>query len=473
VPESPSAAAAAGRASRPVFETPPVARPRRPRMLLVGVPVFAVFAAFAAIVWLAYQHGADGPAIGEPPLIKAPTTALKLPPDQAAEPEVADQGQVRDLLTDTPPSDRLERLLPSPEEPLTPDVAGRTPGPDKAAGGAPGTPSPAPKETAALDQLPPAPATPPAAQVTPPARPASPPPQAASPPPAQGSSPPAQAAPPAAKTAPAEAALPRAQGAAPAAPASSSPPPSASPAPAATPQIAAKPAGPQRPAPAAAERKTAEGTPPPASQPSPKEAEAALDVLLAEVTQSAKPGPAPANAAPSSASPPTSPPPAVASPPVAPPPVVASPAAPGASTAAANPAPRPSPQPAPANPAPVNPPGDRVAAVPPDRPQPPDAATRAAPTITPAPKGPVGGEGGYRIQLAAVRDQADARRAWDLFVVDLGPVLKGVKPFFERADTGNGVFYRIQVGPFASLQEAESLCDQLKQRNASCFVIRR
>ena len=37
----------------------------------------------------------------------------------------------------------------------------------------------------------------------------------------------------------------------------------------------------------------------------------------------------------------------------------------------------------------------------------------------------------------------------------------------------NGVFYRVQIGPFASLQEAEALCDELKRRNASCFVIRR
>jgi cell division septation protein DedD len=79
----------------------------------------------------------------------------------------------------------------------------------------------------------------------------------------------------------------------------------------------------------------------------------------------------------------------------------------------------------------------------------------------------------YRIQLAAVRDEADARRAWDLFQVDLGSVLSGLEPFIERADTANGVFYRVQIGPFASLQDAEALCDQLKQRNASCFVIRR
>ena len=52
-------------------------------------------------------------------------------------------------------------------------------------------------------------------------------------------------------------------------------------------------------------------------------------------------------------------------------------------------------------------------------------------------------------------------------------VLPLVEPIFERADTANGVFYRVQVGPFASQEAAESLCEQLKQRNASCFVIRR
>ena len=72
---------AAGRARRTVLETPPVVRPRPPRsrFLLVGLPMFAVFAAFGAIVWLAYEHGAEGPLAGEPPLVRAPTVALKLP----------------------------------------------------------------------------------------------------------------------------------------------------------------------------------------------------------------------------------------------------------------------------------------------------------------------------------------------------------------------------------------------------------
>jgi cell division septation protein DedD len=424
VSESPSSADAS-RARRPVFEPQPIARPRRPRQLLVGLPLFAIFAAFGAVVWLAYQHGADVPPVGEPPLIKAPTAALKLPPDEAGESTVADQGEVRDLLTDTPPGNQLERLLPSPEEPMTPEVAAQTPTPghnpgstpapsDTAAAHASSTPTPAP--TAAV--TPPAPTPAPTAQVTPPVQPA--------PPPAQPASPPAQVAGPPAPATP-------------------------------TPQMAAKPAEPPRQPPVAVERQSAEATPPSATQ-SPEEAEAALDALLAEVTQSAKSPPASANLPPAGT--PARPP--VATPAPAPP-----------SVAAVNPAPRPveaAPQPPPAAVRPSNQQG-QVTAIAPDR---PGSQPLPAPTLEPAPNGRVAAlDGAYRIQLAAVRDEADARRAWELFVIDLGPVLKSVQPFIERADTANGVFYRVQIGPFASLQEAESLCDQLKQRNASCFVIRR
>jgi hypothetical protein len=110
-----------------------------------------------------------------------------------------------------------------------------------------------------------------------------------------------------------------------------------------------------------------------------------------------------------------------------------------------------------------------------------EAQAPARPTATAALSGagapisppPVVPDGEFRIQLAAVRGEADARRAWNLFMADLGPVLSTVEPIFERAETANGVFYRVQIGPFASQETAESLCEQLKQRNASCFVIRR
>ena len=102
----------------------------------------------------------------------------------------------------------------------------------------------------------------------------------------------------------------------------------------------------------------------------------------------------------------------------------------------------------------------------------PRASTETA-ALSPPPAPPIATDGDFRIQLAAVRGQADARRAWELFARDLGPALRGVEPIFERADTVNGVFYRVQIGPFARQEAAESLCEQLKQHNASCFVIRR
>ena len=105
-------------------------------------------------------------------------------------------------------------------------------------------------------------------------------------------------------------------------------------------------------------------------------------------------------------------------------------------------------------------------------PRPRAAATETA-ALSPTQAPPIATDGDFRIQLAAVRGQADARRAWELFARDLGPALRGVEPIFERADTVNGVFYRVQIGPFARQEAAESLCEQLKQHNASCFVIRR
>lgn len=81
--------------------------------------------------------------------------------------------------------------------------------------------------------------------------------------------------------------------------------------------------------------------------------------------------------------------------------------------------------------------------------------------------------GRYRVQLAAVREEVDAQRAWAIFQRQLGPFVSGLRPFFERAETSNGVFYRVQIGPFAETAEADRLCAELKKQDASCFVVSR
>lgn len=82
-------------------------------------------------------------------------------------------------------------------------------------------------------------------------------------------------------------------------------------------------------------------------------------------------------------------------------------------------------------------------------------------------------DGRFRVQLAAVREEADAERAWELFQSQLGPFISGLQPFFERAETSNGIFYRVQVGPFGATEDADRLCAELKKQDASCFVVSR
>lgn len=91
--------------------------------------------------------------------------------------------------------------------------------------------------------------------------------------------------------------------------------------------------------------------------------------------------------------------------------------------------------------------------------------------LSPAFEGDPGGR--FRVQLAAVRAEEDAQRAWELFQQQLGPFIAGLKPFFERAETSNGVFYRVQIGPFGETADADRLCVELKKQSASCFVVSR
>jgi hypothetical protein len=102
-------------------------------------------------------------------------------------------------------------------------------------------------------------------------------------------------------------------------------------------------------------------------------------------------------------------------------------------------------------------------------------ASSAAPPIIAAPDddGRSATQPTYRIQLASVREEADARRAWDLYRLELGEVLSGFEPVIERAEIANGTFYRVQAGAFADRLAAEAVCEELKAQNTACLVVRR
>lgn len=409
MPEPISSMSALGRARRPVVEPPaPRMRRRRSRLLLIGLPILAVFAGFGAVVWLAYEDGSYGSPIGEPPLVVADRSPIKLAPDDPGGGAIADQGQVRELLSETVPPQTMERLLPPEEEPLTPgqrsvDDAARMaelPGAETDTGDA-------------------ATATPEIVAET---------------------------------TAEGEVAM----------EAEVMAEPEAVPAPVIAERSESEPTGSSQPT-AGTGGPVDDGGPRPGT---PSEAEAALDALLAEVTQNSGRRPAPTETTTSTPAQPE-----VATTTAAPqqvrPAVTVSPAPPSTTGSGGTPAGT--------SVADISP-GERVGEIPARASSSSESGepfTVVVPRIEEAPDANTALAGRFRVQLAAVRAEADARRAWDLFQVDLGPELQGLQPFIERADTGNGTFYRVQVGAFTALAEAETLCEDLKQRNASCFVVRR
>ncbi|HKJ72503.1 MAG TPA: SPOR domain-containing protein, partial [Alphaproteobacteria bacterium] len=82
--------------------------------------------------------------------------------------------------------------------------------------------------------------------------------------------------------------------------------------------------------------------------------------------------------------------------------------------------------------------------------------------------------GDYGIQIASVRDESGARSAWKNLVAAHPDLLGGLTLNIEKADLGEkGVFYRLQAGSLASLDDARSLCAKLKAQNVGCLPVRR
>lgn len=83
-------------------------------------------------------------------------------------------------------------------------------------------------------------------------------------------------------------------------------------------------------------------------------------------------------------------------------------------------------------------------------------------------------DGGYRIQIAALRSETDARREWQRIQSANQDLLGNLQLNVERADLGErGVFYRLQAGPLEDKALADLLCGKLKGRNLGCLVVAR
>lgn len=77
----------------------------------------------------------------------------------------------------------------------------------------------------------------------------------------------------------------------------------------------------------------------------------------------------------------------------------------------------------------------------------------------------------YWIQIGANKDEAVSRAEWAKLRAQGGAIFNNAGNRIQRADLGaRGVFYRVQVGPFASAREAGQFCAQLKGRSIDCFL---
>ena len=105
--------------------------------------------------------------------------------------------------------------------------------------------------------------------------------------------------------------------------------------------------------------------------------------------------------------------------------------------------------------------GEELGTRPPEQPAPPEAPTLQG-SIAP----------GYRVQLAALRSEAEAKETWERLQRSYPGLLSTLQAQVTRTDTASrGVYYRLQAGPLSEKILAEMLCGELKSRKQECLIV--
>ena len=81
-------------------------------------------------------------------------------------------------------------------------------------------------------------------------------------------------------------------------------------------------------------------------------------------------------------------------------------------------------------------------------------------------------EGRFRIQLALVRTEEEARALALKAKRDLAAALAAREPEIDQTVLGNmGSFYRVRVGPYATMQETQAVCARVKGTGFDCMAV--
>lgn len=94
----------------------------------------------------------------------------------------------------------------------------------------------------------------------------------------------------------------------------------------------------------------------------------------------------------------------------------------------------------------------------------------AAQQTSPAPQAPAAQHaGGYVLQIGSYTSEAEANASWQTYKAAHSSVA-GFAPDVAQANLGSkGTWYRLRVGPFATLSEASAACAKLKAQGGKCF----
>jgi cell division septation protein DedD len=80
-------------------------------------------------------------------------------------------------------------------------------------------------------------------------------------------------------------------------------------------------------------------------------------------------------------------------------------------------------------------------------------------------------DGGYVVQISAERSDAKAQASFKTLQSRYPHILGGRSPPIRHVKLGKkGIFYRAQIGPFDTIEQAKQLCTRLKSAGAHCMV---
>ncbi len=77
------------------------------------------------------------------------------------------------------------------------------------------------------------------------------------------------------------------------------------------------------------------------------------------------------------------------------------------------------------------------------------------------------------VQLTSQKTESEAQASYRALQAKYPNVLGSRQPIVKRADLGEkGVYYRAQIGPFATADQANEFCGSLKSAGGQCIVQR-